>query len=325
MNNEERGSWYLFTGLVLGAILGLVYAWLIQPVEYVDTPPASLRQDFKDRYRAMIAAAFIANHDLVRAQARMELLQDEDPFRVLSEQAQRTLAENGSPEEARALGLLAVALNQASPGLSTKTLANQSTATIRVHITGVFLASPTNTTTEAVSTITSYTSTTRPSTPSSSFEPLGTISEIKTPTNALSNDQKTPAGATQSKPSDTPNTWRTSTTNPEGPFILMGREEICGQRLSAPLIQVEALDHFGLPVPGVLVIVTWKDGEERFYTGLKSEKSLGYADFTPTPGIAYTLRLGEGGETVVGLTALACKDSGGESYWGTWLLRFTQP
>jgi hypothetical protein len=115
-SSQERGPWYLLTGLLIGIVLGVLYTRYFQPVEYIDTSPALLRQDFKDQYRFLIAAAFSANGDLVRAKARLGLLKDPDVFRALSEQAQRTLAQNGSSIEARALGLLAIALGQAPPG-----------------------------------------------------------------------------------------------------------------------------------------------------------------------------------------------------------------
>ncbi len=102
MRREDRGPWYLLTGLVLGAFLGLMYAWLVQPTQYTDTKPASLRADFKDRYRALIASAYMSNGDLVRAKARLELLQDADLYRMLSEQAQRTLAGAAPPSRKRA-------------------------------------------------------------------------------------------------------------------------------------------------------------------------------------------------------------------------------
>ena len=115
-HSEERGPWYLLTGLIIGIVLGVLYTRYIQPVEYIDTSPALLRQDFKDQYRLLIAAAYSANGDLVRGKARLELLKDSNVFRALSEQAQRTLAENGSANDARSLGLLAIALGQAPPG-----------------------------------------------------------------------------------------------------------------------------------------------------------------------------------------------------------------
>ena len=91
MNEEEqRGPWYLLTGLVIGILIGIVYARYFQPVRYVDTTPSSLRNDFKDQYRSLIAAAFLSNGDLIRARARLELLEDPDAFQALTDQAQRT-------------------------------------------------------------------------------------------------------------------------------------------------------------------------------------------------------------------------------------------
>ena len=102
---DERGYWYLLTGFVIGIVLGLVYAWLISPQQYKDTSPASLQPEFKDQYRAMIAAAFVATGNLPRAEARLQLLDDQDVVRTLTEQAQLTLAEGSSPRQAQALGL----------------------------------------------------------------------------------------------------------------------------------------------------------------------------------------------------------------------------
>ncbi len=119
---DIRGPWYLLTGLVVGLLLGLAYAWQVQPVRYVDTPPASLEAGSKDQYRMMIAVAFAADNDLVRASERLKLLKDEDPFQALTGQAQRILAAEGSLEEARFLSALAVALEQ-NPGLFAPTSA----------------------------------------------------------------------------------------------------------------------------------------------------------------------------------------------------------
>lgn len=115
MNEDERGNWYLLTGVVLGIILGILFAWVISPVEYVDTAPESLKGDFKDQYRVLIASAYVANGDLVRAKARLGLLDEADIYLVVAEQAQQMLSEGGSVEEAQALGRLALALGQEIP------------------------------------------------------------------------------------------------------------------------------------------------------------------------------------------------------------------
>ncbi|HIE57173.1 MAG TPA: hypothetical protein EYP88_02930, partial [Anaerolineales bacterium] len=101
---EDRGSWYLFTGLVIGIILGLIYAWIIAPVQYVDTEPVTLRADLKDTYRLTIAQSYAVTGDLARAQARLALLGDEDSAQALAEQAQRAHAD-GAPGDSQTLAV----------------------------------------------------------------------------------------------------------------------------------------------------------------------------------------------------------------------------
>jgi hypothetical protein len=75
----------------------------------------------------------------------------------------------------------------------------------------------------------------------------------------------------------------------------------------------------------VEAIATWSGGEQLFYTGLKPELGTGYADIEMTVGITYTLRLAGAGQSVPDLATFECEKSGGERYWGSWLLTFIQP
>jgi hypothetical protein len=95
--------------------------------------------------------------------------------------------------------------------------------------------------------------------------------------------------------------------------------------LGEPLLQIQALDAAGNPVPGVEVIVNWEGGEEHFFTGLKPEIGLGYADFAMSPGTAYTLRLTEVGEPVTDLIPSECEADSGDRFWGAWKVVFAQP
>ncbi|MBU2611920.1 MAG: hypothetical protein KJ606_13390 [Chloroflexi bacterium] len=108
----RRGGWYLLTGLLIGLTLGLLIAWVISPVQYVDTAPASLRADFKDQYRSMIASAYLATGELGRAQSRLTLLGDADPRQALTLQAQYALSVGDPSGSAYALARLADALLQ---------------------------------------------------------------------------------------------------------------------------------------------------------------------------------------------------------------------
>lgn len=297
--NEGRGHWYLLTGIVIGAVLGLLYAWVVQPVRYTNTSPASLRSDYKDYYRLMIASAYMANGDLVRAKARLELLQDDDLYRSLAEQAQRTLAGGKNLEQARVLGLLAAALQPSATPVSVNSGLIQATPTV--------LVAPPN-----------------ESSSSPSQSPLASPSLAEsqpTPADSTATTESKPQGvstATQPPP-------RPLTPTVGSPYVLANREQICDQNQGQNLIQVFTQDAAGMPVAGVEIIVTWQGGENHFFTGLNPAVSLGYADFTMTSGITYTLRISEGGQTISGLATHPCENPDGSPYWGNWRLEFVQP
>ncbi|MFW5713166.1 MAG: hypothetical protein ACOCYU_00675, partial [Brevefilum sp.] len=67
----KRGSWYLLTGFILGLVIGLVYAWLVDPVAYKNSDPSSLAPAFKDTYRSMIAQTYAETANLSRAVSRL--------------------------------------------------------------------------------------------------------------------------------------------------------------------------------------------------------------------------------------------------------------
>jgi len=107
----KRGGWLpLLVGFTLGLVIGLYYSWGVNPVKYLDTAPASLREDFKSDYLALIASAYAYSGDLVRAQARLSLFPDPNPAVTLSQQAQKRLAMGRPHSETQSLALLAAAL-----------------------------------------------------------------------------------------------------------------------------------------------------------------------------------------------------------------------
>ena len=106
---KKLGQWYLLTGLLIGILLGLAFTWLIWPVVYVDTTPASLSNSYKAIYRGTIAQTYAATGNLERAVSRLALLENEDIVFALGAQAQAALAD-GRSAEAHALALLASAI-----------------------------------------------------------------------------------------------------------------------------------------------------------------------------------------------------------------------
>jgi len=311
---EERGSWYLVTGVLLGIAIGLFFAWGISPVEYVNTSPISLRADFKDAYRAAIAAAYASTGDLLRAQARIELLQDDSPVEIMIEQGQRYLAEGYSYADAKALAELAAAfgfgsdhLTESSDGqieteplLLTPLSSSVMTATPDLAASIPVQTTPTSTVTlDEVST----------SLPSSSSTAVQTPTITRTPI-----------------PVFTPLPTLAATATLAPPYVLENQELICDlDNADNPQIQVMVANALGEGVSGVEVIMQWVEREEHFFTGLKPEIDLGYADFDIIPQIIYTLHIADGGQVVSGLSAPECSDQFDQRYWGSWRLSFTHP
>lgn len=278
--SSARLAWIVLFGLILGFAAGVGYSWGISPLKYVDTSPASLRSDYKERYRALVAGAYQADGNLIRARARLALIDDGDAASVLAAQAQRSLAAGGDPRQAGALAALSAALIS-SPAAPASTPTITPSPTLRAGV---------------------------------SPSPLPTASPTAYPTG-------TPPTVIQVTPFPSP----TPTPTPGTSFLLKSSSQVCDPKLSGPLIQVQVTGADGKPVPGIRVDVTWDGGEDFFYTGLKPDVNLGYADFAMTPGVSYTLRLADGGQPVRGLGAVDCKTSDGSSYPGGWLLTFTPP
>ncbi len=111
---RRQPPWFLLTGLILGLGIGLLISIVISPVRYTETSPASLAEAHQDSYRWLIARAYQANGDLVRASQRLTLLGDALPQEALAAQAQRMLAADEDVESARILADLASALATAA-------------------------------------------------------------------------------------------------------------------------------------------------------------------------------------------------------------------
>ena len=70
---------YALLALLLGIALGLLYGWVIDPVEYVDTTPDTLRADYRADYVLSIAESFNADQDANLAARRLGTLGTQPP------------------------------------------------------------------------------------------------------------------------------------------------------------------------------------------------------------------------------------------------------
>lgn len=286
---EERRQppYYLLTGLLLGLAIGFILTMVILPVQYSNVPPETLNSTDKDRYRLMIAMAFQANQDLGRASARLGLLRDDDIAGQLIQQSRR------SQTKSDAQVLLNLAQVIQNP-LAQPLVSSQSTDESPANEQGSSISSPTET-----------------MLPTENLDETLSATMTPQPTRQQSNV------VIQNSP--TPN------ISADLPFQLTENEIICNASYSESLIQVEVFDKEGEPLPDARIIVTWSTGQDTFFTGFYPEISLGYADFTMTPGLIYSVKVGNISELVTNLTASECTDDSENSFWGSIYLRFDAP
>ena len=71
--------------LFIGIALGLVYGWVISPVQYVDTTPDTLRADYRADYVLMVAEAYQTEQDPALAVRRLAVLGSQAPGEIASQ------------------------------------------------------------------------------------------------------------------------------------------------------------------------------------------------------------------------------------------------
>lgn len=286
----RRVPWDILLALLVGLGVGLVYAWLISPLRVTNADPIALRADFKERYRSAIAASYAATGNLPRAEARLALLGDADPMEALNAQAQRMLADDETFEQADEVAALAVALENGSGDLRTSA---PTQVVEEVEIVATDTVAPPATDIQVIAT----------ETPEPT-QPIETESVIVTAT---------------------PRPTQTPPPTLGAPFALTAQDSICDTNFPDGLLQVMVLNSNRRQMPGMEIIISWEGGEEQFFTGLKPELGNGYADYTMTPDIVYTVQLASGSHIAAGLTPPTCQAPNGESFFGGIKLTFQQP
>lgn len=290
----RRIPWDVLLMLIVGLGLGLGYAWLISPLRITNADPISLRADFKESYRSAIAASFAATGNLPRAQARLALLGDADPIGALNAQAQRMLAGGESLQQADQIAALALALEDGTEGNPTPILATEDPQEIDGPATETLPLSPTD----------------LPVATTETPESIETQSVVETPASVMTS---------------TPRPTATPIPTLGEPFVVTAQDNICDTNLPDGLLQVTVLSSNRRQMPGMKILITWDGGEESFFTGLKPELGNGYADYSMTANVTYTVQLAAGSDIAAGLIAPTCQLPNGETYFGGIKLTFQQP
>jgi hypothetical protein len=102
--------------LVIGLVLGLGYAWLIDPVTFSESSPAQVTKAYREAWLLTASEAYAQDGDWERTQIRLDALRDPNLAQTLAAAFDHYNA-TGPNATARALARLADRLNVSTPGM----------------------------------------------------------------------------------------------------------------------------------------------------------------------------------------------------------------
>lgn len=84
--NNPMSRWHKFLIMIaVGLAAGLVYGWVISPVEYTNTTPDTLRTDYRSDYVLMVAEVFHADQNVDQAAQRLGILGSDPPAKIAAQ------------------------------------------------------------------------------------------------------------------------------------------------------------------------------------------------------------------------------------------------
>jgi hypothetical protein len=82
---SNRTRWvFIILALLTGIGIGLAYGWYVDPVEFFDLPPDTLRADYKADYVLMTAEAYRLEQDPGLAARRLAIFGTQSPSAIAS-------------------------------------------------------------------------------------------------------------------------------------------------------------------------------------------------------------------------------------------------
>jgi len=83
---SNRSRWiFIVLALITGIGLGLVYGWVIDPVDFFNLTPDTLRADYKTDYVLMTAEAYRLEQDPGLAARRLAIFGSQSPSSIASD------------------------------------------------------------------------------------------------------------------------------------------------------------------------------------------------------------------------------------------------
>jgi hypothetical protein len=263
-------------GLIVGLAAALSYAWLVNPVVYLNAVPARLSERYQAEYILLVSQSFAVDGDWVKAQSRLAALDDPHLAETVMSQLEEYLRQGRPAIQVRDLAEVARRLGAEGPALAVFAPTQPATAGPTAPLT--FGATPTPTLLPTPTRV-------------ATARPTATSSPSATPTEELS-------------------------PTPPPIYRLLSQERICRPGAQVGRIEVVVLDALLEPLPGIEIVASWEGGTDSFFTGFQPEQGAGYADFVMSPDTSYALVLAEGSPVVSGLRADECSGQAGDQPGG---------
>jgi hypothetical protein len=101
---------FIVLALLAGIGIGIIYGWYIDPVDYFDLPPDTLRADYKADYVLVTAEAYQAEQDPGLAARRLAIFGSKSPSAIAAEGLTYARSHNFSDAEIALIQELVTAL-----------------------------------------------------------------------------------------------------------------------------------------------------------------------------------------------------------------------
>ena len=101
--------------VIIGITLGLIYGWVIEPIEYTDVTPNILREDFRVDYVLMVAEAHRSEQDSETTVRRLAILGSESPVQIVESALDFAVKNNFTENEINLLQGLLTAMQTYQP------------------------------------------------------------------------------------------------------------------------------------------------------------------------------------------------------------------
>lgn len=85
--------------ILAGLALGMIYGWIIDPVDYVDATPDILRADYRTDYVLMVAEAYQFDPNSEQAARRLAMLGSDPPAKIVNAALEYAQSQGFTAEE----------------------------------------------------------------------------------------------------------------------------------------------------------------------------------------------------------------------------------